>query len=392
MYHWIERYLAEMAFISKGDAFARDFEISAFETELKEISKKIGISTASAKEFLGGQLPMIDLIKLPEFLNENNDPSDSALKGSFRRASEASLDVWTFQIRICSPTSFRLYFGYQNPKHAFHEEDKDRLLACMKISPQAIRDLIYEFDERQDFGLPSKAELLFRHVRNCGVTGLTQVQKFHLLSALALTMDDFPKRKKMQKEISKRGWSNAADIVPLIFEGEDENASMQFVDEVFATGKSISWLTYSANRWRVALRTAASGPNGHFDRARQALLKRYGEMDLTELSKTTVPSDNLFALNELAYGDECREFVQTRSESDEDFLLCLELILGVRFIPHPPSWHQANSRSVIGLREISKFYGADETISRLKTLKDNALGGQQSIRAGHLLWLLEEFQ
>lgn len=391
LYHWIERYLAEMAFISKGDAFARDFEISAFETDLKDISKKIGISTASLEEFLSWQLPMIDMNKVPEFLSENNDPAEPALKGSFRRASEANLDLWTFQIRICSPTSFRLYFGYQNPKHAFHEQDKDRLLACIEISPQATRDLIFEFDEQQHFGLPSKAELLFRHVRNSGVTGLSQSQKFHLLSALAMTLDDFPKHKKMQKEVSMRGWSTAADIIPLIFEGEDNDEFMQFIDELFANGKSISWLTYAANRWRESLRTAASGSNVHFDRARNALLKRYGQMDLRQLSMTANPTGNLFAFNELAYGDESREFVQNRSESDGDFLLCLELILGISFIPDPPTWHRAKSASMIGLREVSKFYVADQTISRLKALKDQTLQGQQSKRAGHLLWLLNEF-
>jgi len=167
---------------------------------------------------------------------------------------------------------------------------------------------------------------------------------------------------------------------------------MRFVDEVFATGKSISRLSNSANRWRVALRTEASGPNGHFNGARLARLKNYDEMVLTELSKTTIPTGNLFTLNDLAYGEEHREFVQNRSKSDEDFLHCVELILGVRFTVNPPNWQRVKSASATGMREVSKFLNADEVVSRLGALRDNSGEQQQSYHAEQLLRLLDESQ
>jgi hypothetical protein len=392
LHNWIERYLTQLTHIAEGDATATELDFAWFDTELDQICQELNLTKSLLRKFLGGRIGSITAIERPTS-NEQEAPSLYPKHGLFDPIQNGTLDELISKRRLSSPAYYRYYFSFQNPSSAILEWHEDRLREAAHRGPSFATGYLIELDSERVSSLPSKLEYMLRHLARTKMISLPQPVRVSMLVGIMAILDDTVRFEQIAYFSRQRAWDETAELLPFVFEQSDSPSNKDEVFNVFYSGAALSWLTY-VTRIEASKRRDSNSDfwlnEWQFVLAKEAMLRRYSQMDLEMLLATTRPRQNFFGWHALTSSDETREFMLKNSKSDKNFLSCLELLQNVVTSAGRSNLNSPHSRHILGREEIKNFFDPDEVVERLNRIKDHSDNNDLSSRALEILNSIKE--
>jgi hypothetical protein len=303
LHNWIERYLSEFSIISDGSAHADDHDRYKFNRELATLSEDLDLTDRRLRDILRSRLPGIGTIS-PEgkrhsseeerILNELNMGSE----GVFGTVSSVELNELRTNARLASPDHYRLYFSFLSRRTAIQMADVSELKSALTGGRLRTIRYLEKLDDQRISRLASKLERMFDFLASTNLRDLIANDIFELISAIADALDDTSRFEEIEFSSSRRGWRSAANLLGVCLSHLDAKAGNELVEMTFKSGRAISWLSYVARRSQPSRRSGDNETwlsNGHFEIAKEAILKRQSKLKIADLKSTAMPTSNLFA-------------------------------------------------------------------------------------------------
>jgi predicted KAP-like P-loop ATPase len=365
LYRWIERYCKAMWPCLTGDASMDEDEKGSFLIELESILKSEGRLSGIRAYLWRDILPGFSC-GVSHVATEKDPPIG-------RDVDRSQVEKFSREKRLASPYHGNYYFGLSSPKGGLSDHEYgavvDRLTGDSTSAAQELERLLSV--TRPQGGTLADVVLDRVHLEgNMLVIGKMR----HLLVALSNFADEFAMVGKRDFRDKPAAWRLSRALLKLHLQKLDRPNREALVQEIFANGKALGWLTdiFRSETFSHGLYGDRKQPEDEwvlnereFEYARNVLLDRYRRADRQQLLSVPELSDVLFAWRQS--GDEVgpRNWFRANTVSDENLLEVLSLMRTNRY--------SSNGRErVLTNDNIAPFADVEPLISRVRSIVTSA--------------------
>ena len=369
LYQWLEMYLSVRSVLVTGDATVASDEKARMGEQLKTLLPSEGSVSSrsiwSLRRFVPG---VADVAKAEERV--------------FNTMNSAAISEAITLKKLGSPMHYRFYFALTGPKTVMPDIEFKSLLdlARTNVGQLTIR-LTEEVMKRRSSGKTWFEHVLNRLDNEC-ISALDEKQLAGIVIALSGMMDC-----AMKEDGEHRAFSISIDSIANLvtksclnrLHSLNPDTQAETVLKSAGEGQAINWLvgkffsgqlfshrkvgneTKSPDQWEIS--------EGVLDEAIEILKARVSEQATKDLIASLPKiSAYLYGWLSLTENDEAIKWVLEYSKTDEGFLNILNNLRGWSMsdkVYHP-----------LSKAAVAKFLDWDETITRLKVLKDGEFAGQ----------------
>lgn len=362
LYRWIERYLASQSIIALqvGQVDKSDQEADA--KALEEADADGFFKSLYYRHHFADHLPGVDA----------NYSDEAVVPNIYQNVPKRDQDHAITERRLSSPDHYRLYFSFAVPSHTITQTEMATFWEALESSPDAASTAFLQLYERVVLGSFSKADVLLERLDAPEAESLSEVRCRSLLLLFSNILDDAYRARPFDRFWVDTIWDRAQRLSARLLRAVSDDRSA-VIAEMFSEGCAIEWLTSTLRR-----ETFAHGRYGdrakpeqdriltsqELDAAAAALLARYRNLTIDELTKLVDPVSLLFAWRQSGDEEGPRQLVGAAFEADEWLVALLETMRGT-------VQSSAGRYQVIKRDSLEPFMDFDEARRRLEKMAMN---------------------